>query len=197
MTVFYSCNLSTTECKDIQEWKIDKYRFVKSDCLGYAGPRFYPISVYIGDKKQLGNASQVNSCVFTWQAGNESFLTFNICDSTIQELKPHKNLLDTKSIDSVTMFSNELNQTQLLTNTQIEKFVSDWNNSKTRGYYPDEPFDSAFSFFPAYQYRLTVFFKGAKRPFYGYNYVILDSSNWKFEMSKTGDLKYIHNYWKK
>ena len=75
-------------------------------------------------------------------------------------------------------------------------FVKDWNNSKTRGY-SEKPFDSAFFVFPAYQYRLTVFSKGVGRPFYGYNYLILDSSNWKYEMSKNGDLKYIHNYWKK
>src|SRR5688572_11277891 len=30
LTVLYSCNFSMNECKDIQEWKIDKYRFVKS-----------------------------------------------------------------------------------------------------------------------------------------------------------------------
>ena len=197
LTAFYSCNLSTTECKEIQEWKIDKCRFVKSDCLGYAGPRFYPISVFIGDKKQLGYASQVDSCIFTWQSNSESYLTFNVCDTTIEELKPNKIPLDLKTIDSVTMFSNEFKQTQVLTWTQTERFVKDWNNSKTRGYYPDEPFDSAFYIFPAYQFRVTVFSKGTERPFYCYNYVVLDSSNWEFEMSKTSDLKYIHNYWKK
>jgi len=186
-----------TECKDIKEWKLDKYRFVKSDCIGPVGPRYYPISVYIGDKKQLGNASQIDSCTFTWQADNESFLTFNICVGTTQERKPNKIPLDKKAIDSVTIYSNEFKQTQLLTNTQLEKFVTDWNDSKTRGYYPEEPFDSAFSVFPAYQFRVTVFSNGKGRPFYAYNYVILDSSNWKYEMSKTGDLKYIHNYWKK
>jgi len=192
-----SCKPGLTECKDIKEWKLDKYRFVKSDCIGPVGPRYYPISVYIGDKKQLGNASQIDSCTFTWQADNESFLTFNICVGTTQERKPNKIPLDKKAIDSVTIYSNEFKQTQLLTNTQLEKFVTDWNDSKTRGYYPEEPFDSAFSVFPAYQFRVTVFSNGKGRPFYAYNYVILDSSNWKYEMSKTGDLKYIHNYWKK
>ena len=197
LTLLNSCNLGLTECKDIQEWKVNKYRFVESDCIGPVGPRYYPISVYIGDKKQLGNASHPDSCIFTWQADNESYLTFNVCDNSIQERKPNKITLDTKTIDSVTIYSNEFKQTQLLTNTQIEKFVMDWNDSKTRGYYPDEPFDSAFSVFPAYQFRVTVFSKGKERPFFAYNYVILDSSNWKYEMSKNGDLKYIHNYWKK
>ena len=185
-----------TECKDIKGWKLDKYQFVKSDCIGPVGPRYYPISVYIGDK-ELGSASQIDSCTFTWQADNESYLTFNVCTKTIQERKPNKIPLDKSTIDSVTIYSNEFKQTQLLTNAQIEKFVADWNDSKSRGYYPDEPFDSAFSVFPAYQFRLTVFSKEKERPFYAYNYVILDSSNWKYDMSKTGDLKYIHNYWKR
>ena len=75
-------------------------------------------------------------------------------------------------------------------------FVKDWNNSKTRGY-SEEHFDSSLSSFPAYQYKLTVFSKGAKQLFYGYNYLILDSSGWEFEMSKDGELNYFHNYWKK
>lgn len=101
-----------------------------------------------------------------------------------------------KPLTPITIFANESKETQRLTNKDVEKFVNDWNNSKTRGYYPDEPFDSAFSVFPAYQYRVMVFLNGQERPFYAYNYVILDSSNWKYEMSKAGDLKYIHNYWK-
>lgn len=156
----------------------------------------YEYDVYVGDKRIGSGASQVDSCIFTWQADNESFLTLNACDNLIQELKPRKISLDTKSIDSITIFSNQIKQTQVLTAKQIETFANDWNNSKTRGY-SDKPFDSAFFVFPAYQYKLTVFSKGVKRPFYGYNYLILDSTNWKFEMSKTDELNYFHNYWKK
>jgi len=186
-----------TECKDIEEWKLDKYRFVKSDCIGLFGPRYHPISVYIGDEKQVGNASHPDSCIFTWQANNESYLVFDVCDKSIQEHKPNKITLDTKTIDSITIYSNEFKKSQIMTNAQIEKFVTDWNNSKTSGYYPNETFDSAFSVFPPYQFRVTVYYKGRERVFYTYNYVILDSSNWKYEMSKTGDVKYILDYWKK
>jgi hypothetical protein len=103
-----------TECEDVQEWKINKYRFVKSDCIGPVGPRYYLISVFIGNNKQVGNASHPDSCIFTWQADNESYLTFNVCDNSIQERKPNKLLLETKNIDSVTIFSNEFKQTQTL-----------------------------------------------------------------------------------
>jgi hypothetical protein len=185
-----------TECEEVNEWKLGKYRFVKSDCIGPVGPRFYPISVYFGDK-DLGHASQVDSCTFAWQANNESYLTFNVCTQKVQERKPTKVRLDKSTIDSAIIYSNEFRRSQSLTDTQIEQFVTDWNESKTRGYEPDEPFDSAFSIFPAYQFRLIFFSKGQERMFYAYNYVVLDSSNWKYEMSKTEDLKYIHNFWKR
>ena len=157
---------------------------------------YYEYNVYTGEKRKGSGASQIDSCIFTWQADNESFITLNACENSIQELKPRKTILDANFIDSITMFSNELKQTQSLTATQIRKFAKDWNNSKTRGY-SDQPFDSAFSAYIPYQYKVIVFSKGVKSPFYGYNYLILDSTNWKYEMSKTGELNYFHNYWKK
>lgn len=196
LAALLSCNSGMTKCEEIQEWEIRNYRIVKAKCPDLVLAFHHRYTVYIGNKSMGSGASQVDSCIFTWQAGNESFLTFNICENRIQELKPRKISLDTKSIDSVTIFSNELNKTQLLTPAQTAKFVKDWNNSKTRGY-SGEPSDSAFSVFPALQYKLTVFSKEDKRHFYGYNYLILDSSNWKYEMSKAGDLEYFHNYWKK
>ena len=183
------------KCETVQEWKVQNYRIVKSKCPDMVLAFYYSYDIYIAEDRK-GSISQVDSCVFTWQANNESFLTLNACDNSIQELKPYRVSLDTKSIDSVTIFSNEFKQTQLLTPKQIENFARDWNNSKTRGY-SSKPFDSAFFVFPAYQYKLIVFSKGAERPFYGYNYLTLDSNNWEFEMSKTGELNYFHDYWKK
>lgn len=196
LTVFNSCNSDSMKCETVQEWKVQNYRIVKSKCPDMVLASHYEYDVYIGEKIKGSGASQIDSCIFTWQADNESFLTLNVCDNLVQELKPHKISLDTKFIDSVTIFSDEIKQTQTLTAKQIETFTNDWNKSKTRGY-SDKPFDSAFFVFPAYQYKLTVFSKGVQRPFYGYNYLILDSTNWEFEMSKTGELNYFHNYWTK
>ncbi len=190
-----SCSDNSKKCEPIQEWKVKDYKIIKSRCPDMVLAFYYDYDIYMSDERK-GSVSQIDSCVFTWQVDNESFLTLNACDNSIKELKPIKISLDTKSIDSVIIFSNEFKQTQLLTEKQIEAFANDWNNSKTRGY-SEKPFDSAFFVFPAYQYRLTIFSNGVKRPFYGYNYLILDSTNWEFEMSKAGKLSYFHNYWKK
>lgn len=156
---------------------------------------YYDYDIYAGDERK-GSVSQIDSCVFTWQADNESYLTLDACNNSIQKLKPDKIPLDSKNIDSISMLSRETNETRFFSRRQIEAFVKDWNNSKTRGY-SDEPFDSAFYRYYPYQYKLTIFSNNTQRPFYGYNYLILDSSNWEYEMSKTGELEYFHKYWKK
>lgn len=195
LLVFNSCNNESRKCKTIQEWKVQNYRIVKSKCPDMVLAYYYTYDVYASNNIK-GVASQKDSCIFIWQADNESYLTLNACDNSIKELKPNKLSLDVMSIDSITIFSNELKQTQLLTEKQIKLFVNDWNKSKTRGY-SVRSFDSAFLVFPAYQYKLTVFSRGAERPFYGYNYLILDSSNWEYEMSNADKLNYFHSFWKK
>ena len=184
------------ECEVVQEWKVENYKIEKKQCPDLVLKHYFRYDLSIDNKTTGASASIVDSCIFTSQVDNETFVILNVCDKTIKEIKSHKLPLDSKSIDSVTMFSKQSNQTKLLTREQIEELVKDWNNSKTRGY-SEEPFDSAFSVFPAYQYRLTVFSKGSARPFYGYNYLILDSSNWKYEMSKNSELNYFHSYWRK
>ena len=193
---FWSCKSDSMKCEPVQEWKVQDYKIVKLKCPDLVLAFYFTYEVYADDKRKGNAALQADSCNFTWQADNESFLTLNVCNNSIQELKPNKVPLDRNTIDSVTIFSNEFKRSKTLTNSQIDKFEKDWDNSETRGY-SEEPFDSAFSFSPAYQYKLTVFSKGQQQIFYGYNYIILDSSNWKFEMSENSKLNYFHNYWKK
>ncbi|HEX6179740.1 MAG TPA: hypothetical protein VFZ47_00765 [Chitinophagaceae bacterium] len=156
---------------------------------------YYEYAVFIGDQRKGTARAKADTCLISMHAFDES-VTFNICDNTVQALKPNKIPLDVQSIDSITIYSKALNEKKLLTNMQVTQLAEDWNKSKPRGY-SDSPFDSAFYEFPAYQYKLIVFSKGKQRPFYGYNGVILDSSNWKYEMEKTDYLNYFHSYWKK
>jgi hypothetical protein len=195
-TLICSCTGSSNRCEAVKEWQVQNYRIVKSKCPDLVLASYFVYQVYIDGERKGSSASQIDSCIFSWQSDNESFFILNVCNNSIREMKAEKLDLNVKFIDSVTIYSKALSRTQLFTTIQIEKFVKDWNNSKTRGY-SDRPFDSAFSDFPSYQYKLTVFSNGNRRPFYGYNYLILDSSKWKFEMNKTAELDYFHNFWKK
>jgi hypothetical protein len=193
--VFSSCNNSTTKCEYVKEWTVNDYRIVESQCPDLVLSHFYEYSIYMGNKK-IGNATAYNndSCIFTCQADNENYLAINVCENTIQKFKPNKISLDTKSIDSITMFSSELIVTKSLNKQQIEKFVTDWNKSKSIKYSKESP-DSAF--YPMYQYKLTIFIGGNQKYFYGYNYLIIDTSKWQYEMSTKGDLDYFHKFWRK
>ena len=197
LLVFSSCSDGIVgECEVVQEWKIQNYKIQKKQCPDLVLKHYFTYDLSIDGREDGASASDVDSCIFTSQVDSETFLILNVCDQTIKELKPNKIPLDPNSIDSVTMFSRELNQTQLLTSKQIEKLAKDWNNSQIRGY-SNEPFDSSFYRYYPYQYRLTIFSNNTQRPFYGYNYLILDSSNWEYEMSKKGELDYFHRFWKK
>ena len=152
LAFLYGCNHSEKKCEPEEQWQVRDYLIVKSKCPDMVLAIYYAFDIYYGEKR-MGNVSQLDTCVFTWQVDNERFLTMNVCENSITELKPKKILLNPDNIDSVTMFSNELKKTQLLTEIQI-KPTKDWNKSITR--YSNE-LDSAFHRFPAYQYKLKFF----------------------------------------
>jgi hypothetical protein len=194
LTIFCSCNLDLTKCEDVQEWKIGEYRIVKSDCLGPAGPNYYPLTVY-KNKKYLGdNGYQKDSCTITIQPDNDLYLVFNICDNSFSEIKPAKKEIDINNVDSITMFSNQLKESKFLSKKQIENFVNDWNKSKPSDY-RDKKLDSIF--FPTYQYKLTVHLRNDKREFLCFNYLINDRTKWTYYISKNEDTDYFNKLWTK
>jgi hypothetical protein len=192
VTVFCSCNLGLTKCEDVQEWTIENYRIVESRCLGPAGPPYYPLSVFKGSKSLGTTAFQKNSCTITFQAKSDQYLFFDICNNKLTELKPDKKQIDIALVDSIKMFSNQLNENKLLSKKSSEKFIKDWNNSKTSDY-RDKPIDSVF--YPTYQYKLTVYTKKGLREFLGANYLISDRTQWTFYINADEDIEYFNKLW--
>ena len=190
-TLFYSC---LGPCETEQEWNVDIYTIKKQRCPDMVAANYTEYSVYLDNERKGNSASKKDSCTFTWQAENDRFLTLDICNNKIFEKRPNKISLDFKTIDSILIYSNEKKELKKLTSEKIKKFTSDWNKSQIRGY-SEKQFDSAFYVYPAYQYKLTLFSESKKTEFYGYNYLILDNSNWKYEMSQFGDLEYFNRYW--
>jgi hypothetical protein len=103
---------------------------------------------------------QKDSCIITFPAKNDLYLLFNICQKSLNEIRPEKRGIKLSTVDSIQIYSNSLNQTKLLTKDQVEKFIGNWNKSKVCDY-RDKHIDSIF--FPTFQYQLTVFSKGGKR----------------------------------
>lgn len=192
-TILTSCFDSSRKCEPVQEWKVDEYKIVKSKCPDLVLAFYYAYDVY-KDGQRKGNAGPIDSCLYGWQATNKKYIKFNVCDSKITEITPTKRPLNLTIIDSITIFSNELNESKKLSKKQMKTFVRDWNESKVRDY-KTISLDSVFSTFPAYQYKFTVFESGSKQTFFGYNYLILDSSKWQYIMNKRQKLDYFHSYW--
>ena len=194
LIVFSSCNESTTKCTYVKEWTINQYRIIESQCPDLVLANFYEYSVFVGSKR-IGSATAFDdeSCRITCQADNENYLAFDVCKKSIRKFTANKSYLDIRSIDSIIMFSRELKLTKSLDNQQIVQFVADWNKSRPRKYADESP-DSAF--YPAYQYKLTVFSGEDQKVLYGYNYLMIDSSKWQYEMSPKGDLNYCNKFWK-
>jgi len=194
LTTLTSCFDSSRKCESVQEWEVREYKIIKSKCPDLVLAYYYSYDIY-EDKQKKGNVKQIDSCTYGWQATNENYLILNICNKTTIEITPTKKILKLNTIDSMTIFSNEHNEIKRLSRRQIETFVNDWNNSKVRNY-EDISLDSVFSRFPAYQYKLTVFESGTERHFFGYNYLILDTSKWQYIIDKNQKLDYFHSYWR-
>ncbi len=193
-TLFSSCNLGLTKCEDVQEWKINGYKIVKSKCLGPVGLHYYPLSLY-KDKTFLGeNGFQKDSCTITFQPGNSSYLIFNICDNSLSQIKPDKKEIDLKTVDSVQMFSNIFKQTKLLSLKQIETFIKDWNKSKVSDYRSGNV-DSVF--YPTIEYRLTVWADTNKSEFLCRNYLLSNRTNWTYYINQKEDTSYFDKIWNK
>ncbi|MCA0133888.1 hypothetical protein [Winogradskyella alexanderae] len=191
LTLFSSC---LGPCETEQEWNVDIYTIKKQKCPDMVAAYYIEYSVYLDNERKGNSASRKDSCTFTWQAENDRFLTLDICNNKMFEKRPNKTSFNFKTIDSILIYSNEKKELKKLTSEKIKKFTSDWNISQIRGY-SEKQFDSAFHFYPAYQYKITLFSESKKTEFYGYNYLILDSSNWVYEMSEFGDLEYFNGYW--
>jgi hypothetical protein len=194
VTILFSCNLNLTECEEIQDWKISNYRIVKRDCLGPAGPHYYPLSLYQGDKFISEKGFQKDSCAINFQARNDLYVIFDICKNTVIENRPEKTQIDADTVDSIRMYSNDQDTTKLLTTKQAKKFITDWNKSKASDY-RDKDLDSVF--YPSYQYRLTVYIKGTKKEFVTFNDLINDRTHWAYIIAGREDLKYFQRLWDK
>ena len=183
-----------TKCEDVQEWKIENYKIVESRCLGYAGPPYYPLAVYDGGKS-LGNTGfRKDDCTITFQATDDLYIIFDICKSKLTEIKPDKKQIDIATVDSVIIFSNELHQSKLLDRKKVEKFIKDWNKSRTSDF-RDKPVDSVF--YPTFQYKFTVYTTNGQKEFLGANYLISNRTKWTFYINDDKDIEYFNKLWSK
>jgi hypothetical protein len=189
-----SCNSELTKCEQIQEWKIENYKIIKSKCLGPAGPPYYPLGIYKGTKFFGDIGFQKDDCTITFQATSDLYSIFDICKNQLTEIKPDKKLIELSTVDSIQIFSKDLNQNKRLSQDLVDKFIKDWNKSKPSDY-RDKPVDSVF--YPSYQYRLTVYSKSATTEFLGLNFLVSNKTKWTYYIDDSEDVDYFTKLWAK
>ena len=186
-----------TDCEKKQNWTVGKYKIQEYECIGFAGPHYRKFDLLENEKVIVDYVSMTDTCTVNFQKQNDLIIRFNLCSESISELRPERKQMVLSDIDSVQICSDSLGKTHRMSNNQVKKIVTDWNNKQVKGY-SEQPFDSAFSDNPAYTsyyYQLTIFSKKGRNRYYGRDNIILDSLNWEYQMGENRNLDYFRKEW--
>lgn len=181
-------------CEEIEHLDFKNYTILKYKCPDMVLSHFYKYKIFENGNADGHHITRKDSCSFAWQAKNDKFLKINLCLNEITEKSPEKKLLLRNQIDSILIFSGSEKKLKRFSQEQIQNFVIDWNNKLVRNY-SDRPYDSAFSYIEPYQYKIDVFSSSNTFEVFGYNYLILDSSNWVYKITDNKNLDYFHEIW--
>lgn len=212
LTCLTSCNISLTNSVTLKEWIIDEYKITYSSKIGPVGPHFYQYDVYKRNKylSYAANLIDNDSCLLRFCEENDYYVDFNLCERTKKILRPDKEKLDLKTIDSITIRpydsiqlvpsgkpypapyydtiitkNFDLTYTKKLNEKEIKIFVKKWNNSKANGFN---------RLGKTYHFLLTVYSGRSIRKIKTLNYYLTENENWSYE-SKGND--FFNEIWNK
>lgn len=208
-----SCLLNNglTESKTLEEWNIGEYRITHSKKLGPVGSHFYQYDVF-KNKKHLSYAASLvdnDSCILRFREKNDYYVDFNLCQKTKKILRPDKENLNLKSIDSISIrpydsirlipsgrqypepYYDSLitknfdsTDTKKLNEKEIKIFVEKWNSSKVNG---------LNRIGKHYEYLLTIYSKGSVREIKVLNNYLTENEEWSYESKDNYFFKELWN----
>lgn len=204
-------NFGLTESKTLEEWNIGEYRITYSRKLGPVGSHFYQYDVF-KKKKHLSYAASLvdnDSCILRFREKNDYYVDFNLCQKTKKTLRPDKEKLNLKSIDSITIRPYDSIQlvpsgksypepyydslitknfdstyTKKLNEKEIKIFVKKWNTSKVNG---------LNRLRKTYGYLLTIYSKGSVRKIKVLNNYLTENEEWSYESKDNDFFKELWN----
>lgn len=196
LLILHSCY--DAECKKTNEWQVENYSIIEKKCKDGVTGFFKTYYLFEGEKKvtHLSRLYEIDTCEFGWQVDKKKFVKFNVCKNLITDIQSKKQRLERATVDSIKLVKEVSREEKILRPDLVDQFVRDWNNCDTRDY-NSRPFDKAFEYYYPYQYKILVYSSGEVTQFYGYNFVILDQTNWKSEMGPNGYIDYFNDYWNK
>lgn len=213
-TCLTSCflNFGLTESVTLEEWNIEEYRITYSRKLGPVGSHYYQYDVF-KKKKHLSYAASLidnDSCLLRFREKNDFYVDFNLCQQTNNILRPNKEKLDLKTIDSITIRpydsirlvpsgkpypepyydtlitkNFDSTYTKKLNEKEIKRFVKKWNTSKVNG---------LNRLGKSYGYLLTIYSKGSVRKIKVLNHYLTENENWSYESKEDDFFLELWNY---
>ncbi|WP_418604101.1 hypothetical protein [Hwangdonia sp.] len=180
------------DCDKTESWAIQEYEIIKYSCLGWAGPRYYPLYLYKNGKELPSTGFKIDSCLISFNPQINLHIKFDICENRIERFEPMKKNILLSSIDSATIFSNHLKESKKLAKEKVKSFVTEWNASNPRGFRENK--DSIF--YSDFQYKISVYENGKEIEFRTFNYLINDSTNWVYTLEDQKNEAFFDNLWK-
>lgn len=71
--------IGTPKCSNHRVWKVGEYDIVEKQCLGFAGPYYYPVYLYKGGVEIGMIAYLEDSCEARFAVGVRDTLAFDLC----------------------------------------------------------------------------------------------------------------------
>jgi hypothetical protein len=78
-----------TECEKQKAWNLKTYEIVEYQCIGFAGPPWYPFDLYENGQLLASRTIRTDSCRVKFELTADSILVFNFCKKEL--LKRRKN----------------------------------------------------------------------------------------------------------
>ena len=179
------------ECNKTKNWTIQEYRIQEYSCLGWAGPKYYPLYLFKNGKEFPSAGYRIDSCLISFNVKKDLHLKFDICQKRIERFEANKENIRLGSTDSIRIFSNNLNKSKKLTSEKIKLFEKQWNSSKPSGFRENK--DSIF--YPEFQYKISVFKNGKEKEFLTFNYLINDRTNWVYTLEDEQNSAFFDKLW--
>ena len=166
-------------CEKSEHWSIAEYKIQRYQCLGWAGPYYYPACLIKNGKIIDENKYIRDSCFFKFRPKEDLYLNFNICNKSLTEIQANKQKLDIEKISRIYIKDLNSGLTKNLERKAIKKFINDWNRSKISDHCERDPI-----FYPAIRFELYVSSEGDEIKFNGFKNLIADESNWVYYIHK-------------
>lgn len=171
------------DCKVLDTFYVKNYKIELSECLGWAGPKYYRYELYENSRHLSAGLLKQDSCQFYFFHGNDTLLRLDSCKQTVEFFLHEKRNLVSSEIDSVVIFKTKDSIKRKLNSKEIIEFVIRWNNSISDGAQnPDN------EWYPPPKYLIEVFTKNEIRKFKTSHITIQENGSfWEFNILDKGE----------